>query len=164
MTGSQPDILVIGAGIAGASAAAELARTHRVVVLEAEDAPGYHSTGRSAAVFSESYGNGVVRALTRASRDFFYHPPAGFSPTPIIKRRSWLHVASAAQVPALERFLAAEDVAMRARRIGPEEALSLSPLQRSRLEAPTRRTRPISTCMRFSRDICGCCANATARW
>ncbi|HEY1889225.1 MAG TPA: FAD-dependent oxidoreductase [Steroidobacteraceae bacterium] len=41
MIGSQPDILVIGAGIAGASVAAELARTHRVVVLEAEDAPGY---------------------------------------------------------------------------------------------------------------------------
>jgi D-arginine dehydrogenase len=127
---SQPDILVIGAGIAGASVAAELARTHRVVVLEAEDAPGYHSTGRSAAVFSESYGNEAVRALTRASRDFFYRPPAHFSPSPLIKRRSWLHVASATQTAALDQFLATEDVAMRVRRIGPEEALTLSPLLR----------------------------------
>jgi D-arginine dehydrogenase len=128
---SQPEILVIGAGIAGASVAAELARTHRVVVLEGEDAPGYHSTGRSAAVFSESYGNEAVRALTRASRDFFYHPSADFSPSPLIKRRSWLHVASATQAPALEQFLATEDVAMRVRRIGPEEALTLSPLLRA---------------------------------
>jgi D-arginine dehydrogenase len=130
VTRSQPDILVIGAGIAGASVAAELARTHRVVVLEGEDAPGYHSTGRSAAVFSESYGNGAVRALTRASRDFFYHPPADFSPSPLIKRRSWLHVASATQAVALEQFLTTEDVASRVRRIGPEEALALSPLLR----------------------------------
>ena len=130
MIGSQPDILVIGAGIAGASVAAELARTHRVVVLEGEDVPGYHSTGRSAAVFSESYGNETVRALTRASRDFFYQPPADFSAAPLIKRRSWLHVASATQASALERFLAAEDVAMRVHRIGPEEALALSPLLR----------------------------------
>ncbi|HUN71562.1 MAG TPA: FAD-dependent oxidoreductase, partial [Steroidobacteraceae bacterium] len=105
MTSPQPDIVVIGGGIAGASAAAELARTHRVAVLEGEDVPGYHSTGRSAAVFSESYGNLPVRSLTRASRDFFYDPPAQFSPYPLLKRRSWLHVASAAQASALENLL-----------------------------------------------------------
>jgi D-arginine dehydrogenase len=127
MTRSQPDILVIGAGIAGASAAAELARTHTVTVLEGEDAPGYHSTGRSAAVFSESYGNPAVRALTRASRDFFYHPPAGFSPYPLLKRRSWLHVASRSQAAALDSFLATEDLALRVRRVSPQEALALSP-------------------------------------
>lgn len=128
MTRSQPDILIVGGGIAGASAAAELARTHRVVVLEAEAAAGYHSTGRSAAVFSESYGNRAVRALTRASRDFFREPPAQFSPYPLLKRRSWLHVASLSQASALESFLAVEDVASRVRRISAEEALALSPL------------------------------------
>ncbi|MGA7537697.1 MAG: FAD-dependent oxidoreductase [Steroidobacteraceae bacterium] len=128
MIRSQPDILVIGGGIAGASAAAELARTHAVVLLEAEAAPGYHSTGRSAAVFSETYGNRAVRALTRASRDFFHHPPAQFSPYPLLKRRSWLHVASEAQASALESFLAMEDVALRVRRIGPQEVLALSPI------------------------------------
>lgn len=130
MISSQPDILVIGGGIAGASAAAELARTHRVVLLEGEDAPGYHSTGRSAAVFSECYGNRAVRALTRASRDFFHGPPAEFSPYPLIKRRGWLHVASARQASALDSFLAAEDVALRVRRIEAQEALALSPLLR----------------------------------
>jgi len=130
MISSQPEILVIGGGIAGASAAAELARTHRVTVLEGEDVPGYHSTGRSAAVLSESYGNRAVRALTRASRDFFYHPPAQFSAYPLIKRRSWLHVAATAQASVLESFLATHDVALRASRIGPEEALALSPLLR----------------------------------
>jgi D-arginine dehydrogenase len=130
MTHSQPEILIIGAGIAGASAAAELARTHRVMLLEAETAPGYHSTGRSAAVFSESYGNSTVRALTRASRDFFYHPPPQFSAHPLLKARSWLHVAAESQAAALEQFLANADIAARARRIGPEEALALSPLLR----------------------------------
>ena len=128
MIHSQPDILVIGGGIAGASAAAELARTHGVVVLEGEAAPGYHSTGRSAAVFSETYGNRAVRALTRASRDFFHHPPVQFSPYPLLKRRSWLHVASEAQASALESFLAMADMALRVRYIGPPEALALSPL------------------------------------
>jgi D-arginine dehydrogenase len=130
MSCSQTDILIIGAGIAGASAAAELACTHRVTLLEGETAPGYHSTGRSAAVFSESYGNAAVRALTRASRDFFYHPPPQFSPYPLLKPRSWLHVASASQAAALEQFLATEDITTRARRISPEEALALSPLLR----------------------------------
>ena len=63
------DIVVIGAGIAGASAAAELARTHKVIVLEREAFPGMHSTGRSAALFSEIYGSGPIRALSRASRE-----------------------------------------------------------------------------------------------
>jgi D-arginine dehydrogenase len=125
---SQTDVLIIGGGIAGASAGAELARTHRVLVLEGEDAPGYHSTGRSAAVFSESYGNRAVRALTRASLRFFHHPPADFSAYALLKRRSWLHVASVSQASALARFLATEDVAPRVSRVSPEEALALSPL------------------------------------
>jgi len=127
---SQTDILIIGGGIAGASAGAELARTHQVLVLEGEDAPGYHSTGRSAAVFSESYGNRAIRELTRASRHFFHQPPADFSAYALLKRRSWLHVASLSQASALETFLATEDVAQRVRRVSPEEALALSPILR----------------------------------
>src|SRR5438105_4121245 len=71
------DFLVIGGGIAGASVGYHLSRAGRVSVLEMEDAPGRHATGRSAALFTEYYGNAVVRALTRASRDFFLAPPPG---------------------------------------------------------------------------------------
>ena len=62
------DFVVVGGGIAGASVACFLAPHARVVVLEREAQPGYHSTGRSAALFLESYGTPQVRALTRASR------------------------------------------------------------------------------------------------
>ncbi len=65
------DIIVIGAGIAGASVAAHLAETHQVLVLEMEERPGYHSTGRSAAMFEPNYGPAPIRALTRAARGAF---------------------------------------------------------------------------------------------
>jgi D-arginine dehydrogenase len=61
------DIAVIGAGMAGASLAAELAPFARVLLLEGEDAPGYHATGRSAAFWEECYGGPGVVPLTRAS-------------------------------------------------------------------------------------------------
>src|ERR1700753_742838 len=86
------DILVIGAGIAGTSVAAELAVTHRVALLEREEQPGYHSTGRSAALFSKSYGNATVRALSRASADFFYTPPDDFAAQPLVRPRGTLHI------------------------------------------------------------------------
>jgi D-arginine dehydrogenase len=65
------DIIVIGAGIAGASVAAHLAETHRVAIVEMEDRPGYHTTGRSAATYEPNYGPAPIRALTRASRRAF---------------------------------------------------------------------------------------------
>ena len=61
------DIAVIGAGIAGASIAAELAPHARVLLAEAEDTPGYHTTGRSAAFFHEAYGGPLVAPLSMAS-------------------------------------------------------------------------------------------------
>lgn len=73
-----PDALVIGGGIAGAAAACLLSEHGRVLLLEAEPACGVHATGRSAALFSEYFGNSVVRALTTASRDFYADPPDGF--------------------------------------------------------------------------------------
>lgn len=65
------DIIVIGAGIAGASVAAHLAETHRVAILEMEEQPGYHTTGRSAAAYEPNYGPPPILALTRASRPHF---------------------------------------------------------------------------------------------
>jgi len=68
---NEADIIVIGAGIAGASVAAELSAEKNITVLEMEDAPGYHSSGRSASAWVPSYGPDVIRQLTRASGAFF---------------------------------------------------------------------------------------------
>lgn len=65
------DIIVIGAGIAGASVAAHLAETHRVAICEMEERPGFHTTGRSAAAYEPNYGPPAILALTRASRPHF---------------------------------------------------------------------------------------------
>jgi D-arginine dehydrogenase len=94
------DVLVIGAGIAGASVAAELAPRRRVVVIEMEDQPGYHTTGRSAAVFAECYGNRLVRALTRASRAFLTTTPPG-DQAPLLTPRGWLSIARRDQLTRL---------------------------------------------------------------
>ena len=75
----QADFVIIGGGIAAASVGHWLAPHGRVVLLERESQPGYHSTGRSAALFMESYGTPQVRALTMASRAFFDAPPPGFA-------------------------------------------------------------------------------------
>ena len=96
------DVLIIGAGIAGASLAWRLARAgRRVLLLEREAQPGFHSTGRSAAMFMESYGPPGVRALTRASRAFYLQPPAGFAEQPLLAPRQALFVARPDQRAAL---------------------------------------------------------------
>jgi len=81
-----PDILVIGGGIAGLSAAAALSKHARVIVLEAEEQVGYHSSGRSATMLHYALGDRLVRALTLASRPFFDDPPASFSDVPLGRR------------------------------------------------------------------------------
>lgn len=79
MSNRHCDFLIIGAGIAGASAAARLAEHGSVIVLERESQPGYHSTGRSAAVWEPSYGSHDVRKLILASKEFLRNPPDGYS-------------------------------------------------------------------------------------
>jgi D-arginine dehydrogenase len=95
--------IVIGAGIAGASAAYELAKAYPVVILERESQPGYHTTGRSAAVFSEIYGNAAIRAATVASRPFFASPPPAFADHPLWAPRQSVMVARDDQVATLHR-------------------------------------------------------------
>ena len=90
----EADIVIVGAGIAGASLAWRLAGQCSVLLLERETQPGYHATGRSAAMFMESYGPVVVRALTRASRAFYEAPPPGFADTPLLARRGALYLAT----------------------------------------------------------------------
>lgn len=105
----QYDIAVIGGGIAGASAAWALADRHRVVLLEAEDQPGYHSTGRSVAILSRTYGSPQVRALTAASLPFFQKAPEGFAEYPLLTPRGLLFVAGAAELDRLDAHAAKAD-------------------------------------------------------
>ncbi|HEY4068769.1 MAG TPA: FAD-binding oxidoreductase [Burkholderiaceae bacterium] len=91
------DFLIIGGGIAAASVGYWLAPHGRVLLLERESQPGYHSTGRSAALFMESYGTPQVRALTMASRAFLQSPPDGFSDHPVLSPRGAMMVATPGQ-------------------------------------------------------------------
>ena len=91
------DTLIIGAGIAGASLGYRLAGHGHVLILEREAQPGYHSTGRSAAMFMEAYGTPQIQALTRASRAFYAQPPAGFCEHPLLEPRGCLYVANLEQ-------------------------------------------------------------------
>lgn len=104
------DFLIIGAGIAGASIGYWLAAQGRVALLERESQPGYHATGRSAALFMESYGTPQVCALSKASKDFLLHPPAGFSEPALVSPRGALIVAG----PGQETLLAEHWESMRA--------------------------------------------------
>lgn len=131
------DFLIIGAGIAGAGLAwalvadAPSAQCPRICILEAEEHPGYHTTGRSAAMFSETYGNDTIRALSRASRPFFARPPAGFSEAPLWSARAWLYIATSSQLETLRAWYE------HARTLGPvlewldtEAILRLAPILR----------------------------------
>lgn len=124
----RTDVLVIGAGMAGASAAYELAATLRVVLLERETMPGYHSTGRSAALFTEAYGNRVVRALTVASRPFYEKPPDGFTDHPLLSPRGALFVAPVDQMAALDRhYRDTHELVASVRRVDAAEARKIVP-------------------------------------
>lgn len=102
------DAIVIGAGMAGATAAAHLAAVarRRVALLEAEESAGYHTTGRSAAIWIRSYGSPDARILTAASRAFLESPPPGFADAPLTCPRAVVHLAPPGQVPRLEALMA----------------------------------------------------------
>src|ERR1700722_13362947 len=106
MTTQDYEIAVIGAGMAGATAAASLSADRRVALIEAEDAAGYHTTGRSAAMWIQNYGPPDVRMLTRLSRSFYADPPAGFADTGLIRHRPVLTLGTAAHLQTLEAVIA----------------------------------------------------------
>ena len=124
------DVAVIGAGIAGASIAAELGKNCKVVLLEQENQPGYHTTGRSAAIFAETYGPAPMRALTRASADFYFDPPEGFSESKLLSPRGVLMVAGENQIASLDALI--EEVSQNGpvERLERDEILAMIPLLR----------------------------------
>src|SRR5206468_3786064 len=108
-----------------------LAPHGQVLLLERESQPGYHSTGRSAALFMESYGTPQVRALTLASRAFFDQPPEGFAEHPLLSARGALMVAEPGHEAALEEWWdVLRSVTPRAQRLDAAGACALVPVLR----------------------------------
>ncbi len=125
------DIVIIGGGIAGASAAAELATGASVILLEREPSCGLHATGRSAASFSQAYGAPIIRRLARVSRSFLETPPPGFAEAPILRPRGMITVARQDQTAQLNSELdAAQALAPSIRAMPPEEAEAMVPILR----------------------------------
>ena len=128
----QADFLIIGGGIAGASVGYWLAPHGRVILLERESQAGYHSTGRSAAMFMETYGTPQVRALTRASRAFLENPPAGFSDYPVLCARGAMMVATQGQDALLAaHWDATHALSPNAKLLDPGSASALVPALRT---------------------------------
>lgn len=86
------DFLILGGGIAGASIGYRLAPHGKVIICEMENQPGYHTTGRSAAFYAETYGGSDIRPLTMCSKEFLKNPPEGFCDVPLITKRGALHI------------------------------------------------------------------------
>jgi D-arginine dehydrogenase len=122
------DVVVVGAGIAGAAAAAELAGRYRVVLIEQESLPAQHASGRSASVLSETSGHHAVCVLARRSRPFFEEPPTGFADHPLLQPRGLVWVGAAGDGSRLDELAErAALVAPTARRLTPEQTAALLP-------------------------------------
>ena len=126
------EFLIIGGGIAAASTAYWLSRYGQVLLLEQESQPGYHSTGRSAALFMESYGTPQVRALTMASRVFLQAPPDGFSEYPLLTPRGAMMVAEHGQDDMLRsHWDVMRQVTQKGRLLNSQEACDYFPVLRA---------------------------------
>ncbi|WP_274629945.1 NAD(P)/FAD-dependent oxidoreductase [Arvimicrobium flavum] len=119
------DVAIIGAGIAGAGIAAEIAAELSCAILEQEERPGYHSTGRSAAIFLRNYGNDVIRALTQASAAHYDARDRSLFPSPLLTPRGALFVTDAEGQEALADLLAQSNGL---REIGVEDAITRVPI------------------------------------
>jgi D-arginine dehydrogenase len=127
-TASAVDVIVVGAGIAGASAAAELSDTKRVLLIEREPLPAQHASGRSASVLSETSGHPVVCALARLSRRFFESPPAGFAEHALLRPRGLVWVGEVGDTALLDELATrAVRVAPGSRRMSPADVHDLLP-------------------------------------
>ena len=117
----RADVAIVGAGMAGASLAAELAPCLSVIMIEAESHAGYHSTGRSAAFWSETYGGPLIQPLTSASEAFLASPPESFSERPFLQRRGAILVAGEDGGAVLDTMLREFEGSVDLRRLGRAE-------------------------------------------
>lgn len=124
------DFLIIGGGVSGAAAGYELVKSGKVILLEAEDALGYHSTGRSAALFTRNYGPALVRAISSASFDFLSNPPAGFADHPLMSPRGGMSVALPGDEAKLDKVLALGTAENPILELPVEQALQQAPVLR----------------------------------
>lgn len=130
----QCDYLIIGAGIAGASTGYFLASHGKTLLLEREAQPGYHATGRSAALYTVAYGTPQVRALTAASRAFYDAPPAGFAEHPLLTPRGELVVDFSGDAAELQRqYEQAREHVAEARLISADDTCAMVPVLRREL-------------------------------
>ena len=126
------DFLIVGAGIAGAAMAYRLAPHGTVLVIDMEDQAGYHTTGRSAAFYAETYGGPKLQPLTTGSKAFLHHPPEGFTDVQLITQLGAIHIfhegqrkaaeaafAELSDIPGVE-WLTSDDVLARAPYLDPE--------------------------------------------
>ncbi|AJO76722.1 FAD-binding oxidoreductase [Pseudomonas sp. MRSN 12121] len=128
---TQADFIIIGGGIAGASTGYWLSRHGRVLVLERESHPAYHSTGRSAALYTAAYGTAQVRALTLASRDFFDAPPEGFCEHPLLTPRGEMTVDFTGDPTELNnQYLSAKATVPEMQLLSADEACARLPILR----------------------------------
>ncbi len=122
------DFLIIGAGAAGAGAGFELSRHGKVILLEAEAQPGYHSTGRSAALYTRFYGNRVVRALNLASLGFLESPPEGCAEHPLLTPRGAIGLAPPEAPDLVEEMLALDPSGTQIVELSPSRTIELVPV------------------------------------
>ncbi len=122
------DFLIVGGGIAGASAAYRLAPHGRTIILEAESQPGYHTSGRSAALYSKRYRNPSIRGFAIASGAFLEAPPDGFAAAPLLTPRGLLIIGRADQQAAVANQFTADQVRDSvAHEVSRQDALALVP-------------------------------------
>lgn len=125
------DFIIIGGGIAGASAGYELCKKGRVIILEKESQAGYHTTGRSSAIFQKSYNKAdpVLNVLVSASEDFLRRPPKGFAVNDLLSPRSLIYIATRDNQAVLDELQQKLDhIGIRAEFIGAGEATRLMPI------------------------------------
>ena len=127
----EADFLIIGAGIGGTSCANWLSEDHSVIVLEMEHQPGYHTTGRSVAVYTEAYGPRTIRALAKSGFEFFTEPSAAFTDVPLSRPQGLFFIAREDQRTSIEAALqAVQELSPEIQMISTDEAVARIPVLR----------------------------------